>query len=81
LSALGELLVDGAVHGQRAEGLDVGAHLVEVVGDHLVAVDGLAHAAALGGVGLGEPVGGLAQADGLEADADAGVVHEQEHVA
>jgi hypothetical protein len=69
------------VHGERAQGLDVGAHLVEVVGDHLVAVDGLAHAAALGGVAARQAQRGLAQADGLEADADAGVVHQQQHVA
>ena len=67
------------VHGEGAQALDVGAHLVEVVGDHLVAVDRLAHAAALGGVGLRQAQGGLAQADRLEADADAGVVHEHEH--
>jgi hypothetical protein len=57
------------------------SHLVEVVGDHLVAVDGLAHAAALGGVALAPGAGGLAQAERLEAHADARVVHQQEHVA
>lgn len=40
---------------------------------------GLAHAAALGGVGPGEAQGGLAQADRLEADADAGACPPHQH--
>jgi hypothetical protein len=46
-----------------------------------VARDGLAHAAALGGVGPCHAVSGLGEADALEAHADARVVHQRQHVA
>jgi hypothetical protein len=72
--------VERAVDGQRAQALDVGPHLVEGVGDQLVAGDGLAHRAPLRRVVLRQAVGRLAEPDTLEAHTQPSVVHEQQHV-
>jgi hypothetical protein len=66
--------------GERAQGEQVRLHLVEVVRDHLVLGDRLAHRASTRGVLAREAQGGLDDPDALERDAHAGVVHEHQHV-
>ncbi len=77
---LRQLLVPRRIHRHRPDRRDIGAHLVEVVGDHLVAGDRLAHRRPLGGVGLGGAERLLTQPEGLEPHADARVVHQRQHV-
>jgi hypothetical protein len=73
------LFVPRPVHGDGAKPLDVGAHLVQVVRDDLVAIDRLAHAGPFGCVRARQAISRFAQADRLEAHAQARAVHQREH--
>ena len=80
LQLLSDLLVEGGVHGQRAQPDDVDLHLVEVVGDQLVSVDGLSHRPPVGGIGPRHPKSCLAHPYRLESHPEARVVHELQHL-
>jgi len=75
-----DLVVERGAHRECPQTEQIGLHLREIIGNHLVAFDGLAHRASLGSVGTRHAERGLAQADRLEAHAEPRMVHELEHV-